>query len=252
MALMISTKLPLVYPDWQVSSHVIAYSTTRHGGVSDSGYDSLNVGDHVGDNEEHVLTNRSLLPFNHNIQWMKQVHSNRVVSIDHCTDDIIECDALYTRKKDIFCAVMTADCVPILMTNSSGSEVAAIHAGWKGLASGVISHTVKCFQSQPEQLHAWIGPFISQPCYEVDDVVKLHFTDFESAFSPKPNGRYHFDLGHVAKTQLLNLGVSNVSLTNRCTYLDKDNFFSFRRSSHDNELSCGRQVSVIGLSSNSI
>ncbi|MEG3767737.1 polyphenol oxidase family protein, partial [Alteromonas sp. 14N.309.X.WAT.G.H12] len=156
--------MDVITPRWSIPDNVFAYSTTRAGGHSRGPYASLNVGKHVGDCEKIVDANRRMLPHHDKLIWLNQVHSDKCVTLPtHC----IDADAAISRDHRFACAIMTADCVPILLANEQGNEVAAIHAGWQGLVKGIIGRTLEKLVSTPEQVHGWIGPAISQGCYEV-------------------------------------------------------------------------------------
>ena len=147
----ISPALDLVTPAWSCPSNVVAYTTTRSGGGSMGDFAGLNVGAHVGDDLLLVKANRSLIPNSEKITWLEQVHSNRVVSLPSADTTA---DAAYSSSKSHFCAVMTADCVPILLCDGSGQEVAAVHAGWKGLETNIIKNAViaiRCLQGDRVQ-----------------------------------------------------------------------------------------------------
>lgn len=238
---------PLVFPNWRVPKHVVAYSTTREGGVSDGAFSSLNIGYHVGDEARRVEENRSRLPYSKYLHWMDQVHGNNVINLALNQSKRMVCDGLYSHQANYFCAVMTADCLPILLTNKLGDQVAAIHAGWKGLKTQVIKNAVAQFTCPKTEMVAWIGPCISEPCYEVDEVIFEQFSEYEQAFSIKPNGRYTFNLVSVAERQLQTLGIGSIVKSDLCTYSNEHVFFSHRRSTHKGEKCCGRQVSVIGI-----
>ncbi len=235
----------LITPDWPAPASVVAYSTTRTGGVSAPPYDSLNLGLHVQDSPERVAQNRRLLPHHEKLCWLNQVHGQRVAVLPAAN---VDADAAISRSRDAFCAIMTADCVPVLLTNSQGSEVAAVHAGWQGLATGVIASTVSAMQSSPDSLLAWIGPAISVSHYEVPHALAANFAAFSNVTRPTANtGKVLLDLPQIAFQQLQALKVAHISQSNRCTYADSASFFSHRRSQHEGVATTGRMVSVIGL-----
>ncbi|RDV29400.1 peptidoglycan editing factor PgeF [Alteromonas aestuariivivens] len=217
----------------------------RNGGGSLPPYDSLNVGDHVGDNPAHVLSNRARLPHSDKIVWLEQVHSN------HCvTFPAVErrADASISRSSEFFCAVMTADCVPVLLCNTLGTEVAAVHAGWKGLELEIIASTVRQMESRPEHLMAWVGPAISAGCYEVPLNLARRFEAWPDALVSHPDqGKAWLDLPLIAAIQLQECGISNVVQSNLCTYSNETQFYSHRRAQHQGLTQTGRQVSVIGM-----
>lgn len=247
MVYMTTTDVRLITPNWRVPEQVVAYSTVREGGVSCGSYSSLNVGDHVGDEARRVIENRKRLPYSKHLNWMKQVHGSNVARVSSTAANPLVCDGLYSEYANCFCAVMTADCIPILLTNKAGEQVAAVHAGWKGLKLEVIKNTLAQFDDAMCNIVAWIGPCISAPFYEVDNAILEQFSDYEDAFSVKPNTKYAFDLALVAERQLRSLGVEQITKADLCTYSNEHLFFSHRRSTHQGEKQCGRQVSVIGF-----
>lgn len=254
LALMTSSSLPLLFPEWPAPNNVLAFSTYRHGGVSQGDYAGLNLGLHVGDSENCVLNNRRILPYFERIVWLNQVHGNRCVQLGtKKSGSTPEADASISRDPRFFCAVMTADCVPILVCNKKGTEVAAIHAGWQGLVKGVIASTIGQMRSTSDQLMAWIGPSISGSCYEVDKHVLQHFLAHPNAITPSDEKNKGFlDLPLIAKHQLQNLGLTQVIASGRCTYSEEENFFSHRRAYHQGKKFTGRMVSVIGLDTSSL
>lgn len=241
----ISPALDLVTPAWSCPSNVVAYTTTRSGGGSMGDFAGLNVGAHVGDDLLLVKANRSLIPHSEKITWLEQVHSNRVVSLPSADTTA---DAAYSSSKSHFCAVMTADCVPILLCDGSGQEVAAVHAGWKGLETNIIKNAVGQFSCDTHKLMAWIGPAISGACYEVDAQLASKFRHIKGVIADSPNeGKYLLDLPLIAQMQLQQAGVDIITQSNLCTYSDERRFYSHRRATHQNKRTTGRMVSVIGL-----
>ena len=211
-------------------------------------FDSLNLGQHVGDRADDVLQNRRrlrqdlLLPTEP--CWINQTHSIEVVTLEQ--EDNRDADAAITREAGRIAVVMTADCLPVLLCNRAGSEVAAIHAGWRGLQAGVIQSTLAAMHSPPEQLIAWIGPGITQASFEVGDEVYAAFVDPEpgaaSCFSANRPGHWLCDLGGLAKSVLQRGGVAEVSLSPHCSYRDTGTFYSYRR-----EATTGRMASLIWI-----
>lgn len=233
-------------PDWPAPSNIVAFQTTRDGGQSHGRYDSFNVGLHVDDNPTDVEANRAALPFSERITWLNQIHSDLCVDLPQ--SQAVSADAAISRSSQHFCAVMTADCVPVLLTNKAGTEVAAIHAGWQGLVKGIIANTLARLASDVNETLAWIGPCISQQAYEVGDDVASQLASFESCIVPasSPN-KYLVDLPAIAKKQLQALGVPHVFGGCECTYQKADKYFSHRRAQHQGAVPTGRMVSVIGI-----
>lgn len=227
--------ITFVKPDWPLSDHVHALTTTRQGGVSHPPFDSLNLATHVHDNPADVTENRHRLktelllpndPF-----WLNQQHTNRVINLDETNSQ--DADGSYTAKKDIICCVLTADCLPILLSDKSGTEVAAIHAGWRGLASGIIDNGIKHFKHSPKELFAWIGPAISRDHYEIDNSVRSQFlhNDIDSApaFIPSRTDHWRLDLPKLAKQYLKKCGITQIYGGDYCTFSDVKRFYSYRR-----------------------
>ncbi|BFT29776.1 purine nucleoside phosphorylase YfiH [Alteromonas sp. D210916BOD_24] len=237
--------LRLITPQWSCPDNVVAYTSTRKGGVSLGDFEGLNVGAHVGDNLSLVETNRQQLPHSEKIVWLEQVHGNRVVNLPTLH---LKADASYSNSKAYFCAVMTADCVPVLLCDTKGTEVAAVHAGWKGLDNQIILHAIEQFDCKPCNIMAWIGPAICAKCYEVDAKVAGVFKNYTGAVSPGPEPeKFLLDLPLIAALQLTQAGVGSITQSHLCTYCQNELFYSHRRATHQNKKSTGRIVSVIGL-----
>ena len=238
-----------INPNWNVPKNIHAFTTTRAGGVSLTPYFSFNLGDHVGDNKSAVKTNRTLLVEKFGLPqtpiFLTQTHSTRVIQLPYSGQNL-EADAVYTNVPHQVCAVMTADCLPVLFTTTSGNEVAAAHAGWRGLCDGVLEETVKCFQAKPEDIITWFGPAIGPTAFQVGiDVVKQFIAIDEKAklaFQPDAieEGKYLGNLYQIATQRLNNLGITQIYGGNHCTFNEKELFFSYRR---DNQT--GRMASVI-------
>jgi YfiH family protein len=224
------SKVNLIQPCWDAPENVKSFSTTRTGGYSGGLYNGLNLGLHVGDVPERVNKNRALLPNYQNITWLNQTHSADIVKLYEKSLVPLNADASYTSRAEQVCAVMTADCLPILLCNIEGSEVAAVHAGWRGLASGIVENIVGAMDSDPEQLIAWLGPAIGAESFEVGEDVFCCFSVSEKkAFYKSPfKGKYWLDLCRLASSKLGALGVHNVAQEEQCTYTS-DDFFSYRR-----------------------
>ncbi len=238
----------MLYPNWTAPTNVGALSTTRQGGVSHAPFMSLNLGLHVGDDQQAVLTNRALLAAQlpKATVWLNQIHSSEVVVVDEYFDPQAnyDADALYTRLKNQPLAIMTADCLPVLLTSESGDEVAAIHGGWRGLHAGIIANTLRHFSSPAEQIIAWLGPAIGAAKFEVGSEVKALFCEqsasHHTAFVAQADGKYLADIYLLATTQLINLGIRNISGGEYCTVSNSEQFFSYRRDGQT-----GRMASLI-------
>lgn len=236
-------------PDWPASVSVKAFVTTRNGGVSQGAWRSFNMSFGSGDDVEHVRCNRALLVQDwslENIQWLKQIHGAGVVRAGTVCQEQ-EADACWSDTPQQACAVLTADCLPVMFCNRIGTRVAVAHAGWKGLAGGVLEQTVQRFDDAPDELIAWLGPAISQPCFEVGSEVRQVFMGHsevaERAFVSGEGDRWFADLYLLAKQRLASVGVTNVYGGDCCTYSENDRFFSYRRDGVES----GRMASVIWL-----
>lgn len=222
----------LIIPDWPAPASVRAFQTTRNSGVSLAPYDSLNLGDHVGDDPLAVMRNRMLLSglLPSEPVWLEQVHGIAVADADRASCKPVA-DACVARRG--VCVVMTADCLPVLLCDRQGVVVAAAHAGWKGLAAGVIEATVKAMQVPPQHLMAWLGPAISQPAFEVGDEVRAAFVDSDpkaaGAFIPGLPGKHLADIYALARLRLNAIGITEIYGGDRCTYRESEQFFSYRR-----------------------
>jgi YfiH family protein len=223
-----------IVPDWPVPPNIRALQTTRLGGVSAAPYDSFNLGDHVGDAPQAVARNRQrlaqLMPSEP--VWLQQVHGTAVADADQA-GCLILADACVARQRGSVCAVMTADCLPVLLCDERGTVVGAAHAGWKGLAAGVIEATVQAMGVAPHTLQAWLGPAISQRAFEVGtdvrDIFVAQNAQSAEAFVPSKDGKWMADIYLLARQRLQALGVARVYGGELCTYSDSTRFFSYRR-----------------------
>lgn len=231
---------------WPVSPGIVAGTTTRSGGVSDGVYATLNLGAHVGDDPERVAENRRRFVADCGLgaepDWLDQVHGTAV----RVAGETAPCaaDAAIAREPGSTVAVLTADCLPILLCAEHGGEIAAIHAGWRGLAAGVIAATIARMTTAPERLLAWLGPAISQPAFEVGGEVRAAFVEADPGAAPcflaNQRGRWQADLYALARRQLGSMGVGAVYGGGLCTVADSERFFSFRRDGQ-----CGRMATFI-------
>jgi hypothetical protein len=245
----------LIIPDWPAPANVRALQTTRRGGVSIAPYDSLNLGSHVGDDPLAVMRNRMLLNglLPSEPVWLEQVHGIDVADADRanclptaCPEHSRRADACIARHS--VCVVMTADCLPVLLCDIQGTVVGAVHAGWKGLAAGVIESTVRAMAVSPQNLMAWLGPAISQPAFEVGIEVRDTFVSADkaaaAAFIPGLKSKYLADIYALARLRLQALGITRIYGGDRCTYREAGQFFSYRRDG-----ATGRQGTFIWLES---
>ena len=222
-----------IVPDWPVTPRVRALITTRVGGVSAGKYASLNLGTEVGDDPEHVARNRAIvracLPGNP--CYLKQVHGTRVIEAEQSAPGT-EADGAVARASGVVCAVLTADCVPVLLCDKAGSVAGVAHAGWRGLAAGILEEVLRAMGSRPREIFAYLGPVIGPLAYEVGGEVRGVFVDGDpgagEAFAPQRNGRYLADLYRLARRRLAAAGVVEVYGGGFCTAGER-RFFSFRR-----------------------
>lgn len=235
-------------PDWALPGGVHAAYTDRVGGDSLPPFDGFNLGAHVGDDAAAVAANRQRLmqglELQQPIQWLEQVHGTDVVSLPEVAA-LPVADAACTSQTGIACAVMTADCLPVLLCNEEGTQVAAAHAGWRGLCDGVLESVLAEFDCPGASIRAWIGPAIGPQAFEVGGEVRQQFirVDAQAAVAFEARGdRYLADLPLLARQRLNRLGVNRVTLSGLCTYHHPDRFFSYRRDGR-----CGRQASLIWL-----
>ncbi|MDW5501395.1 purine nucleoside phosphorylase YfiH [Pseudomonas lundensis] len=226
----------LILPDWPLPAGVKACSTTRHGGVSLSPYDSLNLGTHVGDEERSVADNRQRLVVGACLPqmpvWLEQVHGTRVVRLDGQKPADLQADAVYSNIPGQVCAVMTADCLPVLFCSQAGDEVAAAHAGWRGLCNGVLEQTLAAFTAEPGSISAWLGPAIGPQQFEVGPEVRAAFIAVDAAAATAfiPQGdKFLADIYLLARQRLQRAGVHAIYGGDRCTVSEISHFFSYRR-----------------------
>jgi len=232
---------------WPAPKNIIAGTTLRQSGFSQGSFGALNLGSHVGDNIDNVKRNRRLLRDAMNLPsepcWLKQKHSAKVV-IEPSNEIVLCADASITRTVEKVCVVLTADCLPILITSKSGDIISAIHAGWRGLAGGIVENTINTMKSSPNELLVWLGPAISQLAFEVGNDVRGIFLDLdinnESCFKGNKRGRWQADLYAIVKLKLNRLGVRDIFGGDECTFSDEKRLYSYRK---DNE--CGRMASII-------
>ena len=266
-----------IVPSWPAPPGVHARSTLRTGGVSRAGYASLNLGDHVGDDPTHVAENRRRLVERLALPsepcWLNQVHGRDVLDLDGAAQGparpgaevrgpdpadgaagirasgaraLGPADAAVTSRPRVVCVVLTADCVPVLLADRGGRRIGAAHAGWRGLAQGVLPATVAALGVPPRDLIAWLGPAIGPQAFEVGDEVRAAFAGqgfaVDRAFRRNACGRWQADLYALATESLNRAGVEAVYGGGRCTYTEADRFFSHRR-----EAPCGRMASLIWI-----
>jgi YfiH family protein len=235
---------------WNLPAGVHALCTTRVGGLSQAPFDGFNLGDHVRDDPQAVSANRALLTAQlggARPVFLSQVHGIDVAQLNAATPDGTSADACVTQATQVACTIMVADCLPLLFTDNAGQVVAAAHAGWRGLAAGVIENTLDAVCKQAhvstEQVRVWLGPCIGPDAFEVGEDVRAAFTSHPALeptqaqhfFKPHPThaGKWMADLAGLARLRLLALGVTSVAgndgTTEWCTVHQRSKLFSFRR-----------------------
>lgn len=231
--------MELISPTWQVPANIHAVMSTRLGGVSQAPFDSLNLGNHVGDNPDDVAQNRALLQQALHLPqapvYLNQTHSTRVLHLPLGENEDLNADAVYTNQPNQVCLVMTADCLPVLFCSADGQEIAAAHAGWRGLCDGMLEATVAAFQCPPEKIKVWLGAAISQKAFQVGQEVIDQFCAFDpqaaAAFieDPTTSGKFLGNLYQIARQRLQRLGITEIRGGEYCTFTEQDRFFSYRR-----------------------
>ena len=234
--------------NWPADDNIKTLITTRNGGMSNGRFQSLNVGLHVGDDVEKVMHNRSIIEkqVGRKLVFLNQIHSNIAVNAFEQRERVADADASFDRSGTVACAVMTADCLPVLFCDDKASVVAAAHAGWRGLAGGVLQNTINSMQVAPESILAYLGPAIGPEAFEVGqdvwDAFCLPLKAAQQAFEPIGDGKYLADIYLLARLILQCAGVERVFGGEHCTVLERDTFFSYRRDGQT-----GRMLSTIWL-----
>lgn len=236
--------------NWHAPTNVFALTTTRKPGFSTSAYTANNLALHVGDNLDHVRANRQALQESlqrpQDPDWLEQTHSDICVIVEEETNRAA--DAAITRSPIHTLAIMTADCLPILLCNKQGTEIAAIHSGWRGLAKGIIENTLSKMQSEPDELLAWIGPAICQSCYEVGGEIleeyAARYSFASKAFRPM-GSKWLANLPQLAQLVLNYLGILIVYQSKICTFEQNNDFYSYRRTPQT-----GRMATLIWFNEN--
>ncbi|HTN32841.1 MAG TPA: peptidoglycan editing factor PgeF [Marinobacter sp.] len=236
-----SSELSLIKPEWPAPGKVTAFTTTRTGGVSGPPWNSLNLGDHVDDSAEDVRENRALLAQvsglqERNVAWLRQVHGVDVAEITHQNiNDYPEADASFTREPGLACAILSADCLPVVLCDQTGSLVGAAHAGWRSLCGGVLENLITRMEVPAHRLIAWLGPAIGPNKFEVGPEVRDAFIAYHSAANGAfvaegaKAGHYMADIYELARQRLQAAGVRIVSGGGLCTVTDATRFYSYRR-----------------------
>ncbi|CAK0751627.1 polyphenol oxidase YfiH [Gammaproteobacteria bacterium] len=238
-----------VEPNWPAPHQVRALTTTRQGGVSLGSYASFNLATHVGDDPLAVARNRqrlrTALALPVEPHWLEQVHGNCALDAG-AGIDCLAADASYAYGSGAVCAILTADCLPVLFCDLAGTRVAAAHAGWRGLLGGILEQTVMALAVDPATIMAWLGPAIGPTAFEVGEEVRAAFLSGDAgavaAFQPSPQGRWLADIYQLARRRLATVGVGGIFGGDLCTFSDPQHFYSYRRDG-----ACGRMASLIWL-----
>lgn len=232
--------MSLIIPNWNAPKNVKAMASTRLGGFSTECYQGLNLGSHVGDDLDTVIRNRQWLAQSANMPsapiWLNQTHSTIVERVTQPTLKTLDADGLVTSKSGVVLSAMTADCLPVLLTNRQGTQVSAVHAGWRGLADGIVENAVAMFDRDADtgNVIAWLGPAIGASVFEVGNDVLQAFCDVDSrgidAFKPTGQvGKWWANMELLATQRLNALGVTQVFASGLCTYSEPERFYSYRR-----------------------
>ncbi|HEY4139097.1 MAG TPA: peptidoglycan editing factor PgeF [Casimicrobiaceae bacterium] len=240
-----------IIPDWPIAPCVQAFATTRNGGASIGARATLNLGDACGDDPAAVAENRrrvqSFLPSAP--VWLRQVHGGAVTSVTLPSLDAVRmrppvADAAVARESGIVLAVMVADCLPVMLADRAGRVIGVAHAGWRGLARGVVENVVAAMDVAPGEIVAWLGPAIGQRAFEVGDDVVAAFgaADISEYFEAAKAGKWHADLYGIARAKLNRAGVRDIHGGGFCTFHDAARFFSYRR-----DRNCGRMAALLWL-----
>lgn len=243
----------MIIPDWNAPKNVKAFASTRFDGCSTGAYQGLNLGMHVGDDALLVENNRTWLKQQSNMPtspvWLNQTHSTDVVTVLEPVANVLDADGAFTTAKGVVCSAMTADCLPVILSDTKGTQVAAVHAGWRGLAGGILENAVVKFSNldSENQIIAWLGPAIGKGAFEVGNDVLDAFVRFDPqaklAFKAKSEpGKWLANMSQLATQRLMKVGVTSVTDSNLCTYADSDAFYSYRRDGIT-----GRQATFIWL-----
>ena len=241
--------MSIIKAEWPAPEQVVALTTCRDGGVSQGGFSSFNLATHVNDEPSSVAENRCILQKKFQLpeapSWLDQVHGCDIVELGDSGDHALQADAVIARTKNRVCAVLTADCLPVLLCTEDGRAIAAIHAGWRGLLNGIIEKTVAKL-APADTVLAWLGPAIGPASFEVGIEVREAFVSkqpvMQQAFREVDETHYLADLYALARIRLVQNGVKRIYGGEHCTYNEADNFYSYRR-----EPVTGRMASLIWL-----
>lgn len=242
--------------NWPAPPHVHAGTTMRSGGVSVPPYDQLNLGMHVNDEQDSVLVNRELMRKHLRLPieptWLNQIHGNNIIQLDSRMESILTnqtADGSYSNQENNVCVVMTADCLPLLLCNDDGTQIAAVHISWRGFCKDIVDAALDKFTCPNDQLMAWLGPCICPEHYETGSEVRnaclAVFSDAEDAFTPSKPGHWQTDIHKLLTLYLKQQGLQEIYGEQRCTYHENEKFFSYRKNKNT-----GRMASLIWVDSN--
>ena len=242
--------LEKIVPEWPLQNHIAALTTTRTGGVSQSPYTGFNLALHVGDQHARVIANRTILreqlQLTQEPKWLQQTHSDLVVDAATVNADSVNADASFTTEPGVVCAVLTADCLPVVFADSQGSCVGVAHVGWRGLLKGIIQRTIDAMSACTRPQYAWLGPAIGPQVFEVGDDVYAPYinldTAMQQAFASKGKGKWNLNIYQAAKIVLAAADIANVYGGDHCTYTDSERFYSYRRANRT-----GRMATLIWI-----
>jgi YfiH family protein len=230
-------RLEYIAPDWPAPNNIACVTTTRVGGYSAKAYNSLNLGLHVEDNEADVNKNRRLIKSDLQLPavpaWLNQVHGSKVLNLSGKCPKNVTADAAYTNEIGVVCAVLTADCLPVLFCDQTGEYIAVVHAGWRGLLNGVLENTLHALPVANNKIMCWLGPAIGPIKFEVGEEVYKSFVGkdakHKNAFQEKIESKYLANIYQLAKNLLNSNGVKAIYGGKYCTYLEENKFYSYRR-----------------------
>lgn len=229
--------LEYIFPDWPAPNNIACVTTTRAGGYSTNTYNSLNLGLHVEDHEADVNKNRSLIKDDLQLPaepiWLNQIHGTKVLNVSGECPKNVTADAAYTNEIGVVCAVLTADCLPVLFCDQAGENIAVAHAGWRGLLNGVLENTIHALPVENNKIMCWLGPAIGPNKFEVGEEVVKEFVEkdarHKNAFQVQSNLKYLADIYQLAENILGFTGVQEMYGGKYCTYTEEEKFYSYRR-----------------------
>ncbi|MBV52613.1 MAG: hypothetical protein CL816_00945 [Coxiellaceae bacterium] len=236
MHLATNKPLPIDSPDWPIPDNVRAVTTHRGTRLPGNAYSSFNLGLHVNDTGEYVTKHRQALTQSLHIpnepHWLDQIHGTKIITLNSAQKNP-KADGSTTQDYQQACVILTADCLPILMTNIDGTQVAAIHAGWRGLLLGIVDRAIEQFHCPANELLVWLGPCIGPLNFEINATIRQQFIQTHSAwdesFHQNDIGSWFAHLQRLAETRLQELGVEHIHKDTRCTFEHRDTFYSYRR-----------------------